>query len=245
MDVRNSSPPSTAYMHQCTVSALVQIMLGVKPLPVTRLSYCKLDLREQTSVKFESKYKTFHSIKRHLNISAKWRPYFPGEMIKLSFVINHYTTPPPPPPPPPNSPPFTHTHPTPTPHTHPHLNENELTQRLMAFNGFHFNHYHYMKVNIKTVRFSVYLEFVYTSKRTAYNSYTLYTIAIYSNLNIYIDCSFVFSYYILLFTWQKLSAWHLLECVSKTEFILLAPKYPARYFKCCLCSNDGNTKQTP
>ena len=61
----NSSPPSAAYMRQWTGSALVQIMacrlIGAKPLSEPMLTYCQLDLWEQTSVKFKSKYKTFHS----------------------------------------------------------------------------------------------------------------------------------------------------------------------------------------
>ena len=43
----NSSPPSAAYMHQWTGSALVQIMachiFGPKPLSKPELSYCQLD----------------------------------------------------------------------------------------------------------------------------------------------------------------------------------------------------------
>ena len=60
----NSSPPSDPYMRQWIGSALVQIMacrlISAKPLSEPMLEYCYL---EQTSVKFESKYKTFHSWK--------------------------------------------------------------------------------------------------------------------------------------------------------------------------------------
>ena len=63
----DSSSPSAAYMHHWTGSALVQIMacrlIGAKPLSEPMLEYCYLDPYEQTSVKFESKYKTFHSWK--------------------------------------------------------------------------------------------------------------------------------------------------------------------------------------
>ena len=63
----NSSPPSAAYMRQQAGSALVQIMAwcrtGSKPLPEPTLNHCQLDRQEQISVKFESKYKTFHSWK--------------------------------------------------------------------------------------------------------------------------------------------------------------------------------------
>ena len=46
-------------------SACVQVMFfrlfDAKPLPEPILFYCQLVLKKQTSVKFESKYKTFHS----------------------------------------------------------------------------------------------------------------------------------------------------------------------------------------
>ena len=35
-------------------------MFGAKPLPEPVLKYCQLDTEEQNSMKFESKYKTFH-----------------------------------------------------------------------------------------------------------------------------------------------------------------------------------------
>ena len=63
----NSSPPSAAYIRQWIWSALVQIMacriIGAKPLSKSKLGYCQLDHYEQTSVKFYSKYKMFHSRK--------------------------------------------------------------------------------------------------------------------------------------------------------------------------------------
>ena len=62
-----SSCPSDAYMCQWIGSVLVQIMacqlFGAKPLSKPMLSYCQLDPKEQTSVKFQSKYKNFHSWK--------------------------------------------------------------------------------------------------------------------------------------------------------------------------------------
>ena len=58
-------PPSATY--QGIGSTLVQIMacrlFGAKPVPEPMPTYCQLDPQEQTSVKFESKYKTFHSWK--------------------------------------------------------------------------------------------------------------------------------------------------------------------------------------
>ena len=60
----NSSPPSAAYMRQWTGPPLVQIMAwcltGDKPLSEPMLTYCQFDPWEQTSAKFESKYKRFH-----------------------------------------------------------------------------------------------------------------------------------------------------------------------------------------
>ena len=60
----NSSPPGAAYMRRWTGSALVQIMacrlLGAMPLPEPTLTCRQL---EQTSVKLESKCKTFDSWK--------------------------------------------------------------------------------------------------------------------------------------------------------------------------------------
>ena len=63
----NSSLPSAAHMRQWIWSALVQILacrlFGAKPLSKPMLVYCQLDPREQSSVKFKSKYKNFHSRK--------------------------------------------------------------------------------------------------------------------------------------------------------------------------------------
>ena len=78
-----SSPQSAAYMRQWTGSALVQIMtcrlFGAKPLPEPMLLYCQLDPYEQTSVKFQSRYKTFHSQKCIWKCRLrKWWPFCPG-----------------------------------------------------------------------------------------------------------------------------------------------------------------------
>ena len=63
----NSSPPSATYMCHRTGSALVQVMpcclFGAKPLTEPILNYCQLHPWEQTSVKFDWQYKTFHSRK--------------------------------------------------------------------------------------------------------------------------------------------------------------------------------------
>ena len=69
--VFNPSPPA-AYMCQWIRPALVQIMacrlFVAKPFSKPVLAYCQLDPGEQTPVKFESKYKTFHSQKAYENI---------------------------------------------------------------------------------------------------------------------------------------------------------------------------------
>ena len=63
----NSYPPSAAHMRQWPRSTLVQVMacrlFSTKPLPEPMLAFCLLDPYEQTSVKFESKYKNFLSWK--------------------------------------------------------------------------------------------------------------------------------------------------------------------------------------
>ena len=54
-------------MHHWILSALIQIMacclFGTKPLSKPMLGYSQLNPEEQTSMKFQSKYKTFHSRK--------------------------------------------------------------------------------------------------------------------------------------------------------------------------------------
>ena len=61
------SPWCCVYMPQWTGSTLVQIMacrlFGAKPLSKLMLGYCRLHPQEQNSVKFELKYKSFHSRK--------------------------------------------------------------------------------------------------------------------------------------------------------------------------------------
>ena len=63
----NSSPPIAAYMYQWTGSSLVEIMAcrlyGAKPLSEPMQQNCRVDPSKQILVKFESKYKTFHSWK--------------------------------------------------------------------------------------------------------------------------------------------------------------------------------------
>ena len=59
-----------------------QWLFGAKPFPVPMLTYCQLDHQEQTSVKFESEYKTFHSWKGNWKCRLwidGW-PFCPGKM---------------------------------------------------------------------------------------------------------------------------------------------------------------------
>ena len=63
----NLSPSSATYKRQWIGWALVKIMacriFSAKPLPKPIQDYYQLDPQEQTSMKFESKYKNFHSRK--------------------------------------------------------------------------------------------------------------------------------------------------------------------------------------
>ena len=92
----NSSPTSVAYMRRWTVSALVRVMafclLGAKSLPEPLLIYCQMDLQEHTSVKFEWKYKTFHSWKCIWTCCLrKWSPFCPGG-DELKSVFHYYSS---------------------------------------------------------------------------------------------------------------------------------------------------------
>ena len=90
----NSSPSSDAYMRQWFEVAFALILawcrIGAKPLSKPMLSYYQLDLLEQTSVKFWSKYKTFHPRKCIWKIlSARWWPFCPEgyELIDHFFTV--------------------------------------------------------------------------------------------------------------------------------------------------------------
>ena len=82
----NSSPPNATYMCRWNGSALVQVMayclFGTKPLPEIMLTYCQLE--EQTSVKFESKYKTFHWRKCIWKCLRNSSNFVQGEMSEVS-----------------------------------------------------------------------------------------------------------------------------------------------------------------
>ena len=90
----NSSTPSAAYMCQWIGSALVQIMacrlFGAKPLSKSMLVYCQLEPKEQISVKFQSKCKTFHSWKCVRNCRLRNDALFvQGEMcFKVQYNKN-------------------------------------------------------------------------------------------------------------------------------------------------------------
>ena len=59
----NSYPHTAVCMRQWTGSALVQVMRRrlLSPLPAPMLTYCQLGPEEPISVKFQSKFKIFHS----------------------------------------------------------------------------------------------------------------------------------------------------------------------------------------
>ena len=85
----NSSTPmySAAYMRRWSGSTLVQVMAcrlyGAKPLPEPMLTYSRLDTYKQISVKFESKYKTFHSWKCTSNVRLRNGGHFcPERCVK-------------------------------------------------------------------------------------------------------------------------------------------------------------------
>ena len=78
-DWLNSSPPSAAYMHRWTGSALVQIMAcrldGAKPLSEPMLSNCQGTYFNEILLEI----KIFSFMKVCLNMSsAKWLPFCPG-----------------------------------------------------------------------------------------------------------------------------------------------------------------------
>ena len=79
-------------MCQWTGPALVQViacrLFGAKPLPEPMLPYCRLDTREQTSMKFESKYKSFHS----WNCMWKCRLRNGGHFVQGRWVNNVVST---------------------------------------------------------------------------------------------------------------------------------------------------------
>ena len=81
-------------MRQWIRSALVQIMacrlLGAKPLSKPMLCNYQLDLQEQTSMKFESKIKLFHSRKCIWKCRlSKWQPFCPGgDELMASWLAN-------------------------------------------------------------------------------------------------------------------------------------------------------------
>ena len=94
----NSSPPSAAHIRHWSGLVLVQIMacrlFGAKQLSKPMLGYCQLDPQEQTSVKFESIYKTFHSRKCNWKYRLpKWQPFCLGEdELILSYWMDVAST---------------------------------------------------------------------------------------------------------------------------------------------------------
>ena len=94
-NIINSSPLSDAYMHQWIGSVLVQIMachiFGTKPLSEPMLGYCQLNPKEQTSVKFQSKSRTFHSQKCIWKYRMQNGGHFVrGTWIKTDVGVGHH-----------------------------------------------------------------------------------------------------------------------------------------------------------
>ena len=59
-------------------------LVGAKPLSEPMLEYCSLDPYEQSSVKFKSELKHFHTRKCLKMSSVKWRPFCLGlNVLKL------------------------------------------------------------------------------------------------------------------------------------------------------------------
>ena len=90
----NSLMPNDAYMPQCNIPTLVQIMacrlFGTKPLSEPMLTYCQLGPEEHISVKFHLKFKSFHSRKTTWKClsSAKWEPFCLGLNVLIkAFII--------------------------------------------------------------------------------------------------------------------------------------------------------------
>ena len=75
----NSYPPSAAYMHQWTGSALVQVMacrlFGAKPLPEPMLTYCQLEF---WSLNWNSVIFIQENAFKNVVWQAEWRPFCPG-----------------------------------------------------------------------------------------------------------------------------------------------------------------------
>ena len=83
-------------MRQWKVSPLVQIMacrlVGAKPFPEPRMVYCQLDAQEQVSMKLESEFYHFHSIKCVWKCRLpKWRPFCQGKdrLMKFKFWLRN------------------------------------------------------------------------------------------------------------------------------------------------------------
>ena len=73
-------------------SLLFLPLFSPKPSPKPIPTCCQLDPQQQTSVKFESKYNSFHFKKMHFKMSsAKWCPFYSGLNVlttKLGCCFN-------------------------------------------------------------------------------------------------------------------------------------------------------------
>ena len=86
----NSLRPIDAYMRRQHRPSLVQIMFcrlfGAKPLSEPMLTFWQLDPWEETSVKFQSKFKYFHSRK------GMWKYFLPHSAHFVSASMCQYLT---------------------------------------------------------------------------------------------------------------------------------------------------------
>ena len=84
--VFSTSNPSPRWTGTVLVQAIACRLFGVKPLPEPMLIYCQLDPWQKTSLKFESKYEIFIHENAFETVSAKGRPFCPGEMSLIFFT---------------------------------------------------------------------------------------------------------------------------------------------------------------
>ena len=91
----NSSSPGAAYMRWWTGLALFQVMTchlsGTKPLLEPMLQNCQLDTLGQTSVKFESEYKTYHSWKCVSNCCLQNGSHFVRGRVNSPVIMSACT----------------------------------------------------------------------------------------------------------------------------------------------------------
>ena len=87
----NSSWPIDAIQYHASVSPLVQIkacrLLGDKPLPEPKATYCQLDPKEKWNFNQNTNCQMFSLKKMHLKTSAKWQPSCLGLNVFQLFYL--------------------------------------------------------------------------------------------------------------------------------------------------------------